>query len=160
MLELALAKGRDGEKPMSEAMQCRIAACVVAHYWRTQYKLTNGLDCGSCSRKQRATCKEDYLYSECPKALKIESLSEPITDADGNVTELGETIADDKALDLDAWVDARTFLLSCPHRLVSIAHKRLRGVVLDHTDREYLRRFRVREQERLFDSCLFTPSYQ
>jgi hypothetical protein len=160
MLELALARARDGEKPMSEAMQCRIAACVVAQYWRTQYKITNGLDCGSCGQRQRATCKEDYLYSECPKALKIESLSQPITDADGNVTELGETIADDKALDLDAWVDARTFLLNCPHRLISIAHKRLSGLVLEPSEKMYLQRFRRREQTRLFGALLLAPCYQ
>ncbi len=106
MLELACARARGSAKPMSEAMQCRIAACVVADYWRTQYKFTNGLDCGSCSQKQRAKCREDDLYSKCPKALRIESLSQPITDANGNVTELGETIVNDKAIDLDAWVDA------------------------------------------------------
>ena len=154
MLELALARARDGEKPMSEAMQCRIAACVVAHYWRTQYKFTNGLDCGACSRKQRATCKEDYLYSECPKTLRIESLSQPITDAEGNVTELGETIADDRAIDLDAWVDARTFLLSCPHRLVQIAHKLKNGQRLEKTDRQYLWRFRKARGESSPSGCL------
>ncbi|MCJ7792156.1 MAG: hypothetical protein MUP49_07115, partial [Dehalococcoidia bacterium] len=121
ILELALARSRDGHKPFSEAMMCRIASCVVACYWRKQYKLTNGLDCGSCSQKQRAKCKEGYLYSVCPKAVKIESLSKPITDADGNVTELGDTIADDKAIDIGAWLDARTFLLSFPNRLVQIA---------------------------------------
>ena len=71
ILELALARARDGDKPFSEAMMCRIASCVVAHYWRTQYKFTNGLDCGACSQKQRAKCKEEYLYSDCPKAIKI-----------------------------------------------------------------------------------------
>ena len=39
------------------------------------------------------------------------------------LTELGELIADDKALDLDAWVDARTFLLGFPQRLMEIADK-------------------------------------
>jgi len=149
ILELALARSRDGNKPFSEAMMCRIASCVVADYWRKQYKLTNGLDCGSCSQKQRAKCKEGYLYSECPKAIKIESLSKPITDADGNVTELGDTIADDKAIDLGAWLDARTFLLSFPNRLVQIAHKRLDGTPLDKKDQKYLERFRRQEQKRL-----------
>ena len=151
ILELALARARDGDKHMSEAMQCRIAACVVAHYWRTQYKFSNGLDCGSCSQKQRAKCKEDYLYSACPKALRIESLSKPITDANGNVTELGETIVNDQAIDLDAWVDARTFLLGCPDRLVAIAHKRLAGVPLDNADKLYLGKWRKREQKHLLN---------
>ena len=151
ILELAMARSRDGDKPFSEAMMCRIASCVVAHYWRKQYKLTNGLDCGSCSQKQRAKCKEGYLYGECPKATKIESLNKSITDAEGNVTELGDTIADDKAIDIGAWLDARTFLLSFPNRLVQIAHKRLDGTPLDKKDQKYLERFRRLEQHRLLE---------
>lgn len=149
ILELALARARDGDKPFSEAMMCRIASCVVARYWRTQYKFTNGLDCGSCSQKQRAECKEEYLYSGCPKAIKIESLNKPMTDAEGNVTELGDTIADDRAIDLGAWLDARTFLLSFPQRLIQIAHKITNGDTLTATDSQYLWRFRTREQKRL-----------
>jgi hypothetical protein len=148
ILELALARARHSE-PMSEAMQCRISACVVAQYWRTQYKFTNGLDCGSCCQKQRAQCKEGYLYSQCPKALKIESLSQPITDANGNVTELGETITDDQALDLDAWVDARTFLLRCPQKLIQIARKKLTEEPLTNKEHQYLWYWRQREQKSL-----------
>jgi hypothetical protein len=160
ILELALARARDGDKPFTEAMMCRIASCVVAHYWRTQYKLTNGLDCGSCSQKQRIICKEDNLYLECPKAIKMESLSKPITDSEGNVTELGDTIADDKAIDLVAWLDARTFLLGFPNRLVQIAHKTVNGVNLTPADSRYIYKFRKREQKRLFAGGDFSPSYQ
>ena len=149
ILELALARSRDGNKPFTEAMMCRVASCVVAHYWRTQYKLTNGLDCGSCSQKQRAKCKEGYLYGQCPRAIKIESLSKPITDSEGNVTEFGDTIADDKAIDVGAWLDARNFLLSFPNRLIQIAHKMRNGDSLGKTDRQYLWRFRKREQNTL-----------
>ena len=46
---------------------------------------------------------------------------------DGGTTELIETIADDKAIDVEAWLDARTFLLGCPKRLVVIAGKRVKG---------------------------------
>jgi hypothetical protein len=151
ILELALARSRDGNKPFSEAMMCRIASCVVAHYWRTQYKLTNGLNCGSCSQKQRQKCRSANLYQECPKAIKVEYLSTPITDADGNVTELGNTIADDKAIDVGAWLDARTFLLGFPNRLVQIASKRLEGTPLDKKDQKYLERFRRHEQKRLLE---------
>jgi len=149
ILELALARARDGTKPFSEAMMCRIASCVVALYWRKQYKLTNGLDCGSCSQKQRAKCRSEDLYRECPKAIKIEYLNRPITDAEGNVTELGDTIADDRALDIGAWVDARTFLLGCPQRLIQIAYKIRNGDALGKTDRQYLWRFRKRERKTL-----------
>ena len=151
ILELALTRSRRNE-PMSEAMQCRIASCVVAQYWRTQYKFTNGLDCGSCSQQQRKDCKEGYLYSQCPKALKIESLSQPITDANGNVTELGETITDDQAIDLDAWMDARTFLLRFPQRLIQIARKKLIGESLTNNECQYLWYWRQREQKSLLSS--------
>ena len=151
ILELAMARARDGDKPFSEAMMCRVASCVVACYWRKQYKLTNGLDCGSCSQKQRQKCRSEDLYRQCPKAIKIESLSKPITDAEGNVTELGDTIADDKAIDLGAWLDARTFLLSCPNRLIGIAHKRLGGIPLNNADKLYLSKWRKRERQSLLN---------
>ena len=158
ILELARARARSGDQLMSEALQCRIAACVVAYYWRTQYKFSNGLDCGSCSQKQRAHCKEDDLYSQCPKAVKIASLSQPITDANGNVTELGETILSDQAIDLDAWLDARTFLLGLPKRLILIAHKKLAGIALDNADRLYLSKWRKREQKSLLDRHIQAPN--
>ena len=146
ILELAMARARDGDKPFSEAMMCRVASCVVALYWRKQYRLTNGLDCGSCSQKQRQKCRSEDLYRQCQKAIKIESLSKPITDSEGNVTELGDTIADDKAIDIGAWLDARTFLLSFPQRLVQIAHKIDNGQTLTHGERTYLCKWRKREQ--------------
>jgi hypothetical protein len=149
ILELAMTRARDGDKPFSEALMCRIASCVVALYWRKQYKLTNGLDCGSCSQKQRQKCRSADLYRQCPKAIKIEYLSKPITDANGNVTELGDTIADDKAIDIGAWLDARTFLLSFPQRLVAIAHKRVEGTPLTGAEMKYLCKWRKREQKTL-----------
>ena len=77
------------------------------------------------------------------------SLNKPIIDSEGHTTELGELIADDKALDLDAWVDARTFLLGFPQRLLAIAHKLENGGKLTPTDSQYLWRFRKREQKAL-----------
>jgi hypothetical protein len=136
-------------KPFTEATMCRIASYVVADYWRTQYKFTNGLDCGSCSKIQRRKCREDELYSECPKAVKIEYLSKPIVDNEGRITELGELIADDSAIDLDAWVDARTFLLGFPKRLVDIAHKIDNGEALTNQDHQYLWYWRRKEQKKL-----------
>ena len=34
ILELALARRRDGDKPFSMALMCRIASFVIADYWR------------------------------------------------------------------------------------------------------------------------------
>ncbi|MFC1902592.1 hypothetical protein ACFLX4_00785 [Chloroflexota bacterium] len=151
ILTLADVERNNGHKPFTEAVMYRIASRTVADYWRSYYKASNGLDCGSCSKAQRRKCKEDYLYTECPKAIKLESLDHPIIDSEGHTTELGELIADDKALDLDAWVDARTFLLGFPQRLLLIADKLNSGEALAVADRKYLCKWRKREQKALIE---------
>jgi len=127
----------------------RIASLTKAQYWRDHYRHTNGLDCGRCSNKQRRKCKENWLYGECPKAIKLDSLNNPITDSEGNLTELGELIADDKALDIDAWLDYKTFLLTSPERLIFIGEKIRDGIALTQVEHNYLCRFRKREQKKL-----------
>jgi len=149
MATLADVERNNGHKPFTEAVMYRIASRTVADYWRSYYKVSNGLDCGSCSKAQRRKCKKDNLYTECPKAIKLEYLSKPIIDSEGNTTELGELIADDKALDLDAWVDARTFLLGFPQRLLLIANKLNNSEALTNKEHQYLWRFRQKEQKRL-----------
>lgn len=150
MIALALAKRNNGHKPFTQAIMYRIASHTVAHYWYSHYKANNGLDCGHCSKAQRHKCREDWLYPECPKAIRLERLSKPIFDGEGNYTELGELIADDRAIDLEAWIDAKTWLAGCPKRLIEIAYKRVDGQPLEGKDQEYLRRFRLREQRGLF----------
>jgi hypothetical protein len=120
ILELALARARDGNKPFSEAMMCRVASFVVADYWR--------------KAKRKPT---------------ILSLDTELDNGDGDTTELIETIVSDKAIDLEAWLDARTFLLGCPQRLVQIANKIVSGKNLTPTDSQYLWRYRKREQKTL-----------
>jgi hypothetical protein len=128
----------------------RIASRAQADYWYRYYKVNNGLDCQHCSKAQRQKCRSDWLYSECPKAIKLEYLEKPILDSEGNLTELGELIADDKALDLDAWVSDSTWEIGYPRRLVDIAHKLKNGEPLTHGERDYLWRYRKREQKTLF----------
>jgi DNA-directed RNA polymerase specialized sigma24 family protein len=120
IIELAKAKARDGDKPFTEAMMYRIASFVVADYWRKE------------KRK--------------PTILSLES---DLTIDDSNTAELMEVVADDTAIDLDAWVDARTFLLGCPIRLIQIANKMSKGDNLSATDSQYLWRFRKHEQKRI-----------
>ena len=146
MLTLYQVAHANSHKPMTEPLMYRIASHAVADYWRKQYSFTNGLNCGSCSQAQRKACKENWSYSECPKALRIESLSKPIVDGEGNMTELGELIADDKAVDLDAWLDRKTFLQGYPLRLVAVAQKRAQGEALNENDRRYLNRYRKQRQ--------------
>jgi len=149
IVTLADVARNNGHKPITEVAMYRVASVTVADYWRSQYKLTNGLDCGSCSKAQRRKCRSEDLYSECPKAIKLEYLSQPITDDDGNLTELGELIADDKTIDLADWLDAKTFLRGCPQRLIEIAHKITDGQTLTKTDRQYLWRYRKAQQKTL-----------
>jgi hypothetical protein len=84
------------------------------------------------------------------RLLTILSLNTELNDGDG--IELIDTVADDKAIDLDAWLDARTWLLGCPKRLVVIAGKRLKGIALNKQDQKYLERYRRREQSELFQN--------
>jgi len=150
ILTLAKAERNNGHKPFTEATMYRIASRAVADYWRAQYKLNSGLTCCNCSKAQRRKCKDDDLYTECPKAIKLESLNKPIIDSEGNLTELGELIADDKALDLDGWVSDSTWELGYPQRLVDIAYKLHRDEPLGNGDRSYLKRFRKQAQISLF----------
>ena len=149
MIALADLERNNGHKPFTEPAMYRVASVTVAHYWRAQYKLTNGLECGSCSKAQRHKCKEDWLYGECPKAIKLESLDKPIIDDQGNLTELGELIADDQAIDLDQWLDDKDWLASCPQRLIGIALKVRQGQALTNRERQYLWYRRKREQKPL-----------
>lgn len=158
ILTLADVERNNGHKPFTEATMYRIASVTVAHYWRAQYRITNGLDCGSCSKVQRAKCRKQWLYPQCPKANKLESLSKPITDSEGNTTELGELIADDKALDLAEWIDNKTFLAGCPQRLIGIARKRREGETLNIAERKYLCKWRKREQKSLLGGNVLSPN--
>ena len=156
MLTFAEVARNNGHKPLTLAPMYRIASHTVANYWRSYYKLAHGLDCRWCNEAQRQACKAriskpfaDNLLANCPRAIKLESLSKPVVDNEGNLTELGELIADDKAVDLMAWLDAKTFLRGCPQRLIEIAIKLVKGENLTATDSQYLWRYRKEHQQPL-----------
>jgi len=92
----------------------------------------------------------EYWYQK-RKWARLASLNNVVDDEHGNEVELIDTIADDKAIDLEAWVDARTWLLGCPKRLVGIAVKRVNGIPLNNADKLYLGKWRKREQKRLIN---------
>jgi hypothetical protein len=102
------AKGKE----LTEGGLVRIACYEVAGYWRKWYKRKNGIDCGSCSSKQREKCKEWFLYgdNDCPKAIKTERLDKLVEDGNGDSTPLHELIADDNAIDLVAMLNVRHIL--------------------------------------------------
>jgi hypothetical protein len=138
----------------TEPAMVRTAEHIKDWYWYRHYSYHNGLDCRHCSKVQQAKCRwnwgySDWAYCDCHRAIKLESLNQPITDSEGNITELAELIADDNALDLPEWVDARTFLIGAPVRLKTIAQKRSRGEVLTEAERSYLSYLRRKKQKAL-----------
>ena len=150
ILTLAVAEGNNGHHPFTQAVMYRIASHTQADYWFKHYKINNGLDCQHCSTTQRHTCRKDWLYPDCPKAIRLEYLSKPVIDGNGNMTELGELIADDKAIDLDDWGNNGTWEIGYPKRLVGIAYKLKAGEVLTVADRKCLCKCRKKEQISLF----------
>jgi len=111
----------NGGGQLSELGMLRIASCRVADYWRSEYR--NG---------------------------RIISLNTVISDGDGNTTELMDTLADDHAIDLEAWLDRTTWELGFPKRLADIVRKIANGDNLTNKDKCYLYRFRRQEQKSLF----------
>ena len=116
IVRLAEVASNNGHKPFTEGAMIRVASYTVMAYWRDLMRQPN-----------------------------ITSLNDEIDDGDGNTIELCETLADDKAIDLDCWIDTKTWLLGCPERLVAIADKRAIGKPLNHKDRLYLSHWRQKE---------------
>jgi hypothetical protein len=142
-------------KTLSEAAMYRIAEHIKDHYWYKHYAYHNGLDCQHCSKAQRARCRANWAYSDwayydCHRAVTLESMNKPIIDGEGNITELAELIADDRALDLEEWLDAKTFLIGAPIRLKQIARKLNNKVeALTVAERKYLCKLRRKTQKTL-----------
>jgi len=120
ILRLAEVASNNGHKPFTEGSMVRVASYVVMEYWHAEKR--NG---------------------------KVISLNSMVEDWEGNGIELIDTIADDSAIDLEAWVDSRIWLLGCPKRLIQIAHKRVSGIALDNAEMIYLCRWRQKEQKAL-----------
>jgi hypothetical protein len=89
-------------------------------------------------------------WREIMRLPPVTSLNSTVDDGDGNETELYYMLADDKAVDVEAWLDAKLWLYRAPPRLVKIAYKKVSGLPLEAKDTEYLRRFRKNGQKMLF----------
>jgi hypothetical protein len=157
MLEMAKVKAKYEliGKPLTEAGLMRVASYQVTEYWERLRRLTTWLDCGNCSKEQRRKCREEDLYSDCPKYHQLVSLNTEIDgDGDGHKAELIDFLADDKAIDIVARLDARRYLQSFPKRLVLIGYKLYSGQDLDSKEQNYLKHYRNRhlkeQQKALF----------
>jgi hypothetical protein len=116
IVRLAELASNNGDKPFSEASMLRVASYVTMEYWHQEKRV-----------------------------LTMLSLNDEVEDDEGNTVELYQTLADDKAIDLELWQDAKRWLLGCPKRLVRIAWKQVRRKPLTSTERSYLRRYRQKE---------------
>ena len=153
ILELHRARQRDS-KPLPLLRAYRIASLVVALYWRELIKrevkvcLYSGLPtephCASCRHKP----KDGYCAYLAVRP--IESLDK---DSDGEARLL-DTVADDQAMDIVGRLDAETFLLGCPMRLIEVAQKRLDGIPLNKQEQQYLYDYRRRELKK-YQKSLF-----
>jgi hypothetical protein len=151
-LAFARVKARydDKDKELTTGGLVRIAQYEVADYWRAYFKRTNGIECGHCSKVQKANCKRDNFWvGDCPKAIQIESLDRLVEDRSGDGNPIHELIVDDKAIDVVARLDASLTLDGYPRRFVQIAYKQYAGYPLTKNDRAYLYRHRKK-----FQKCL------
>jgi len=151
MLEMAEVKAKYEAKgkPLTEAGLMRVASYELTDYWCKQRRLTTWLDCGNCSKEQRRKCREEDLYSECPKYHQLVSLNWEI-DGDGHKAELIEFIADDHAIDIVARLDARRYLQGFPRRIVQIGYKIYSGYPLDTKEQNYLDYWRKKTDQLKF----------
>lgn len=152
LLELARARVRDCQI-IPKKRQYRIASLCRIDYWRKQGKgqsrvcvydgIAKALHCKDCQHKPS--------HGLCPwlAVRPVLSLDLEVDDGEGGLTTLADTIADDNALDLEAWTDIAVWRINAPLRLVTIADKIRRELPLSGAERKYLHKWRKREQKRL-----------
>jgi len=149
MVRLATVRQRTGE-PIPLYRAYRVASYTIVDYYRDKAKLTSGLDCKNCPTAKHKECVKYSLYSQCPKVRRVVSLDAEYIDGTGEAHQILDTLADDSAINLDDWLDAKTFVNGCPTRLVAIARKSKEGKPLDSKDRNYLWHYRKKTQKPLF----------
>jgi len=154
MIELDRAHKRDN-KPLPLLRAYRIASLTVALYYRnlnryaTRVCIVNGYPI-------EPHCKACKSHTDSPRCAwlairPVERLDGEVVDPEGYRVKLLDTVADDHAIDLDAWLDAKTFRLGCPLRLIEVAERRKNGIPLNNADKLYLGKWRKREQKRLIN---------
>ena len=116
IVRLAELADSNGDKPFTEVSMLRVGSYVVLEYWRQEKRQLTWL-----------------------------SLNEDVEDDEGDSIELYQTLADDKAIDLELWQDAKRWLLGCPRRLIKIADKKLHKKPLTWKEHKYFERYQQKE---------------
>jgi hypothetical protein len=110
-------------KPLTEAGLMRVASYEVTEYWHT-------------------------LMRHRPTMLSLNSKADGDgSDEDGEPSEIIDFLADDKAIDIVARLDARRCLQGMPRRLVQIAYKLYAGYRLSGKEYDYLERWRKQNNQ-------------
>jgi len=151
---LALAKRRlkDGSK-IPDLRAYKIASLEVALYWK-RLKSREQKCCiytgepkacypKSCKRSKGGKC-------EWQATRPILSLDQDRLDDEGYITQLRNTVADDKAIDIPQWLEIKTFLLGCPFRVIELANRKRTGQRLKQFEMNYLTRWRKQAQLTMF----------
>ena len=119
IVRLAEVERSNGHEPFTVWTMLRIAINVVKEYW---HKL-----------KRQPT---------------FISLNQKVENDEGDSIELWETMPDDEAIDLQAWVEDKDRLERLPRRLVEIASKKVNGEPLPKLENRNLEYHRGKEREK------------
>ncbi len=143
---------------LTEWGMLRVASYTVLEYWRNILRTEKPvcLLSGIAKKPDYLKCSFSHKPDSCQKCCyrgmrPIVSLNDEIDDGDGNTVERWQTLADDKAIDLEAWLDAKIWQYRAPARLITIAHKKVNGLPLTETEQRYLRRQRQKSLNLMSD---------
>lgn len=157
MIELERATKRDG-KPLPDLRAYRIASLMVALYFRNlnRYATRVCIFSGCPVEPHCRACKNKTEGKRCAwlAVRPVDRLDGQIIDSEGYRVRLLDTVADDKAIDLVAKLDAHDWLLGCKLPLIQIANKLNAGIELNRKEANYLYHFRNRDLKK-FQKALF-----
>jgi len=111
-----------------------------------RYQMNGKPSLGEHAINRIASIRISEYWRKIHRQRTITSLNTKQIDDDGNENELLDVLADDNAIDLDMWLDVKTWLLGCPYRMVQIVRKKVNGQRLSSADRNYLWKYRKKSQ--------------
>ena len=119
----------------------------VAEEYRQQGK---PLTKWGCIRVAQYTRLRFYHNKKRWRRVSSINLNSPVRDEDGNETELINTLADQKGVDLDTWIDAKSYYLKSPERVKKAIRKRVNQDwrTLSGYDWKLIKQFRAEFKEK------------
>ncbi len=133
MMEMAKVKAKYEArgKPLTEAGLMRVASYELTDYWHT-------------------------LMRHRPTMLSLNTKTDGNgADGGGEPSDIIDFLADDKAIDIVARLDARRCLQGMPKRLVQIAYKRYSGIPLTNREYHYFKYQRQKELKKTQEVLTF-----